>query len=57
MRPMRKLKKFIDKLAITWASDQKDLYQPRDVDFEVDFEGRLVLRDVYDFMLFSLIPV
>ena len=31
MRPMRKLKKFIDKLAITRASDQKDLYQPRDV--------------------------
>ena len=29
MRPMRKLKKFIDKLAITMASDQKDLYQPR----------------------------
>ena len=31
MRPMRKLKKFIDKLSITRASDQKDLYQPRDV--------------------------
>ena len=31
MRPMKKLKKFIDRLAIARASDQKDFYEPRDV--------------------------
>jgi hypothetical protein len=28
---MKKLKKFIDRLSITRASDEKDYHQPRDV--------------------------
>lgn len=40
MRPMKKLKKIINRLSITRVSDEKDCHKPRDLKLDSLMSGR-----------------